>query len=528
VLLVATLAIVGALLPGVASAHPLGNFTVNHYARIEPRLDGLRIAYVLDEAEIPTFQDRPQISADPDAFADQRAAAIGANLHVSVDGRPVALHLDSRSLTLPDGAGGLPTLRLEATYSASYAAASKLEVRDDNDPTRIGWREIVATPGDAATDLQHASVPSTDVTNALHQYPEDLLNSPLDVRQATLTLTPASASQPGATTRVPADASQPDPATLTAAIAPSGNAVLDRARATFADLANTDELTPAFLIFAVGVALVLGAAHALQPGHGKTVVAAYLVGSRGTARHAAFLGLTVTATHTAGVYALGLVTLALSQYILPERLYPILEVGSGALVLGIGLWLLGQRLLTAVGLRRAHEHSHPHGHDHHHHHSTADHSLADHSSSERSLADHSLADHSLDGHSLRGRQSAEGHSDDGHHHHHPQGGARVGWRSLLALGISGGLLPCPEALMVLLITIAAHRVLFGLLLIVSFSTGLAAVLVGFGLLLVYARGLFTRLNLNSGLVPRLLPVASAFVIVITGSLITAQALPQVL
>jgi ABC-type nickel/cobalt efflux system permease component RcnA len=518
-------ALLALLLPGVASAHPLGNFTVNHYARIEPRLDGLRIFYVLDEAEIPTFQDRPQIAADADAFADTRAAQIGANLHVSLDGQPVPLHLDSRSLTLPEGAGGLSTLRLEATYSASFAASAQplsLEMRDDNDPTRIGWREIVATPGDSAAALQRSSVPSTDVTNALHQYPEDLLNSPLDVRQAALTFAPAVASQPAAPV-------------LTAGATPSGNAVLDRARATFADLANADELTPAFLVFAVGVALVLGAAHALQPGHGKTVVAAYLVGSRGTARHAAFLGMTVTATHTAGVYALGLVTLVLSQYILPERLYPILEVGSGALVLGIGLWLFGQRLLAALGLRRVHGHGHSYGHDHHHH-SMADHSLTDHSAADHSSADHSSADRLTEDHSAEGPHSTEGHhhSADGHehaadgHHHHVHATPRVGWRSLLALGISGGLLPCPEALMVLLITIAAHRVLFGLLLIVSFSTGLAAVLVGFGLLLVYARGLFTRMNLNSGLVPRLLPVASAFVIVIAGSLITAQALPQVL
>jgi ABC-type nickel/cobalt efflux system permease component RcnA len=231
---------------------------------------------------------------------------------------------------------------------------------------------------------------------------------------------------------------------------------------------------------------VLGAAHALQPGHGKTVVAAYLVGSRGTARHAAFLGATVTATHTAGVYALGLVTLVLSQYILPERLYPILEAGSGVLVLGIGVWLLGQRLLAAFR-REPHAHSHRHAETEHAH------------------ADHSHADH----------------------HHHAIA-PRVGWRSLMALGISGGLLPCPEALMVLLITIAAHRVLFGLLLIVSFSTGLASVLVGFGLLLVFARGAFSRLNVSSGLVPRLLPVVSAVVIVVAGGAITARALPQVL
>src|SRR5262249_37389289 len=214
-----------------------------------------------------------------------------------------------------------------------------------------------------------------------------------------------------------------------------------------------------------------------------TVVAAYLVGSRGTPMHALFLGATVTATHTAGVYALGLVTLFLSQYIVPERLYPVLEIISGLLVVGIGAWLFGRRLLAVLWPG--------HGHHHHHHHHAHDH-------------EHEHA----------------------HHHDHEHG--PVGLRSLVALGVSGGLLPCPEALMVLLITIAAHRVLFGLLLIVAFSTGLAGVLVGFGLLLVFARSLFQRLNVSSGLAPRVLPVASAAVIVVAGCVITAQALPQVL
>ena len=462
--------LVAALVPASASAHPLGNFTVNHYARIEPRQNGLRIDYVLDQAEIPTFQDRPQYSADPEAFADQRAAAIGANLHATVDGQPVALHLESRSLSFPAGAGGLDTMRLEATFVGGFASGLQLEVRDDNDPTRIGWREMIAAPGDDATVLQHSSVPAQDVTDALRSYPEDLLNSPLDVRQAHLTIAAAGSAS--------------STASVATALVPTGSGLFDRARTAFADLANSDELTPTFVLFAIGVSVVLGAAHALQPGHGKTVVAAYLVGSRGTAWHAAFLGATVTATHTAGVYALGLVTLALSQYILPERLYPVLEVGSGALVLVIGLWLLGHRTLSALGLRRAHHHHHDHDQHHDHDHQHRDH-------------DHSHAPH-------------------------------VGWRSLLALGISGGLLPCPEALMVLLITNAAHRVLFGLLLIVSFSTGLASVLVSFGLLLVFARSKFARLNVSSGLVPRLLPVASALVIVAAGGAITVQALPQVL
>ncbi len=543
---IAALALLAAwAVPGVASAHPLGNFTVNHYARLQPASDRIHVVYVLDMAEIPTFQEKPRYSPDPSLYGLERAREIGQNLSLSVDGQPTVLRLDQQAISFPEGAGGLPTLRLEAGYSAEVTAAGTSAVditfRDDNDPARIGWREIVARPGQPSVEIQRSSVPAEDVTNELRQYPEDLLNSPLNVRSATLTFLPADRAEsevsasistpvvlPGAqgttaslssagsaTTAIlrpsaddstsesaaaaPADdfasAARPSqhasPPTATA-VAPglprTGVALLDRARSTFAELAKGAELTPAFIIFAVGVALVLGAAHALQPGHGKTIVAAYLIGSRGTARHAMFLGATVTATHTAGVYALGIVTLFLSQYILPERLYPMLEVVSGVLVVAIGVWLFGQRLLAALGLAM-------HGHRH-------------------------------------GNGDAHDHSDE-HDHEHGHAhtlrpGEAVSWKSLLALGVSGGLLPCPEALMVLLITIAAHRVLFGLLLIVSFSTGLAAVLVGFGLLLVYARGLFARVNPSSGLASRLLPVGSAVVIVVAGGVITAQALPQVL
>jgi nickel/cobalt transporter (NicO) family protein len=529
--LVACALLAAMLLPSVASAHPLGNFTVNHYSRIEPAGDRVRIVYVLDMAEIPTFQDKPRIDANPAAYADERAEAIRQNLHLNLDGQPAELHLEQRSLTFPDGQGGLPTMRLEATYSAELqtdpSALVQLTYRDDNDPSRIGWREIVARPGAAGTELQRSSVPAEDVTDELHKYPDDLLTSPLDVRQAQLGFVP------GAAAARPLSAN-------------TGVAVLDRTRNAFAELANGAELTPGFILFAICVAIVLGAAHALQPGHGKTVVAAYLVGSRGTAKHALVLGGTVTATHTAGVYALGVVTLFLSQYILPERLYPFLEVGSGLMVVGIGIWLFGQRLLSAMGFPRQKSHTHAHGHNHDHseHEDAHDHartlviarSLRSSSESSTDAAQghgpdarhggHEHADHTHD--DIKSRE-LHTHSHGGKAHSHvPPSGDKVSWKNLLALGVSGGLLPCPEALMVLLITIAAHRVLFGLLLIVSFSTGLAAVLVGFGLLLVYARGFFSRINLSSGLAPRLLPVASALIIVIAGGVITAQALPQVL
>ena len=502
------------LVPGVASAHPLGNFTVNHYSRVEPTGDRVRVVYVLDMAEIPTFQERPRIDPNPDAYADQRAEELRQNLHLDLNGQPAQLRLEQRSLSFPEGAGGLSTLRLEAVYSADLQADAtstvELAFRDDNDPTRIGWREIIARPGAAGTAIQRSSVPADDVTNELRQYPADLLSSPLNVREAHLSFVPGIAVAEPQLSAVARAASQRP-------LVPStGVAVLDRANTAFADLANGGELTPAFILFALGVAVVLGAAHALQPGHGKTVVAAYLVGSRGTAKHAMFLGATVTATHTAGVYALGVVTLFLSQYVVPERLYPILEIVSGLLVVGIGVWLFGQRLLAAFGLRGASTDT------------TIPTPTTTPTPTPTPTTCTATATPTRTPTCRRSTRSCIPMAAGRPHSHVPSASGPVSWKSLLALGVSGGLLPCPEALMVLLITIAAHRVLFGLLLIVAFSTGLAGVLVAFGLLLVYARGFFGRVNLSSGLVPRLLPVASALVIVVAGGVITAQALPQVL
>jgi ABC-type nickel/cobalt efflux system permease component RcnA len=214
-----------------------------------------------------------------------------------------------------------------------------------------------------------------------------------------------------------------------------------------------------------------GAAHALTPGHGKAIVAGYLVGARGTPRHAVYLGLIVTATHTAGVFALGLVTLLLSRFIVPEQLYPWLTVASGLLVVGVGLAVLAGRF--------RHARAHAHGHAHHHHH---------------------------------------------HDHDHDHGYGRGG---LLGVGVAAGLLPCPSALVVLLGAIALHRVGLGLALILAFSVGLAATVTAVGLVAVLARRAFSRLSLNGPLL-RTLPAVSALVILAVGIGITVNALPEVL
>ena len=223
-----------------------------------------------------------------------------------------------------------------------------------------------------------------------------------------------------------------------------------------------------------------GAAHALSPGHGKSIVAAYLVGSRGTARHAVFLGMTVTVTHTIGVFALGLVTLSLSAFIVPDQLYPWLNLVSALLIVGVGLSVLRWRVREWRKGEPAPDHHH-HGHDH-------------------------------------------GHSH-GHHHHHDHDHA-LSRRSLLGIGISGGIIPCPTALVVLLAAISLHRVGYGLVLIVAFSVGLAAAMTAIGILAVSAKRVFNRVDFNGGVI-RFLPAVSAVVVLGLGLAMTVRALPHV-
>jgi ABC-type nickel/cobalt efflux system permease component RcnA len=323
---------------------------------------------------------------------------------------------------------------------------------------------------------------------------------------------PGAASDPQSTsvldpTSGAASASAATPETATpqdAPIAPKAN-VQGAARNTFTDLIATRELTVSVVAVALIVAAALGAFHALEPGHGKTVVGAYLVGSRGTARHALILGLIVTASHTAGVYLLGGVTFFASQYVVPDRLYPWVALASGLTIAGLGFSLLWRRLRGG-----------PAAHDHHHHHHGHDghaHPLGPHEHHDHEHHDHAHA------HDEHAHDHAHGH---GHHHHHEPGA--VSLRQLWALGITGGIVPCPAALVVLLSALSLRRVGFGLLLIVAFSLGLALVLIAVGMLMVYTRRLVARFDERGPLVTRWLPLASSAVMTLIGVSIAAQAL----
>jgi nickel/cobalt exporter len=429
-----------ALLPAAASAHPLGNFSVNHLSQVSVSTDRVDVRYILDEAEIPTFQQRAVGDAE---LLRRKQAEVERRLALTVDGERVALRpAGTGTIAHPEGQGGLRTTRIELPLTAAVDAPERVELRDDTVPGRVGWKAIVVAPG-RGTDVR-ASVPAEDPTNGLRDYPEDLLSSPSDVRDASF------AVRPGAGTVQAADGKR------------SGEA----------HSASEDGLTKAFSDAAAGrgVLLILlftafawGAFHALSPGHGKAMVAAYLVGTRGTARHAVALGATVTVTHTIGVFALGAVALLLSRYVLPEDLYPWLNLASGALVLAVGAGVLRSRLR----------------HRRHHHH---------------------------------------------HHHHAPP--ESFSWRGLVAMGASAGLIPCPSALVVLLGAIAQGEIALGMLLIVAFSVGLAATLTLLGLAVVSAGRALSRMPIP-GRLTAALPTVSALLIVAVGIVLTVQAVPQV-
>ena len=428
--------------PAAAAAHPLGNFTINRFARVEVAGHRLYVRYVLDLAEIPTYQARQQ-GVDAGVYAQR----VAHGLHVTLGGRAVVLRPVARALAFPRGVAGLHTMRLEVILRGpTVDGPETLTVRDTNYPGRIGWKEIVVGAN------------AHSVSDELHAYPKSLLQSPLDVTRVRATVSPTSAPVPQ----------------------PSGGRSLEApdrvADSGFTKLIGERHLSALVILVSLAAALFWGAAHALSPGHGKTIVTAYLVGRRGTPRDAAVLGLIVTVTHTIGVFALGLVTLALSQWIVPETLYPWLNAAAGVSVVAIGGAVLRARVRDW-----RHARAHRHGHAHHHHH---------------------------------------GHD----HSHAPEPG--TGFRGLLAVGISGGALPCPSALVVLLAAISLHRLAFGLVLIVAFSLGLALTITGIGLVAVLARSAFARRSLD-GVLLRLLPAVSAVVIVVAGVAMTVHALPKV-
>jgi ABC-type nickel/cobalt efflux system permease component RcnA len=469
----------------VVSAHPLGNFTINHYSRIELTADTISLRYILDMAEIPAFQEISRIDLNKDGqlsdqeradYLERKPAELQQEVDLLINGSPVALALVERELTFPAGQGGLSTLRLNLRFLGDLPQSKRgnnqvLEYRDESYSQRIGWREIVVKAGDGIT-LVESTVPQADVSKELQAYPSDLAGSPLDQRYARATFAFAGAD-------VTRDIESPE----------IGNESSAPSDDLLSSLITRNDLSLSLLAISLMVALGLGALHAMSPGHGKTIMAAYLVGTRGTAVHALFLGLTVTVSHTLGVVVLGLVVLYASHLIAPETLYPWLSMASGVVIVAIGLGLLVNRLRSG---RADNEHGHPHHH----------HRPGSHHSHYAPLAE-------------VGKESASR--------------LRITWRSLAALGVVGGLVPSTSALVILLAAISVQRIEVGLLLVLTFSVGMALVLGGVGLALVYAAKAVERVSFGRGWmvgITRQVSLIAAAVVLVSGVVMMARGLHQ--
>ena len=436
----------------VAMAHPMGNFSVNHYSRLHFTQTGVELTYVMDLAEIPTFQLQ---GAAP-------AAEWVANLSLQQSGRKISWHVTSVNSKSTDGAGGMATMRTVIVATAPLAAG-KVSYQDLNFPGRAGWKEIVIDRSTGVV-LRNASQSATDLSAGLTVYPTDPSITPPQDLTAHLEFTPApatlTASQTAPPSPAPASVTTPVPAFVQQQPSAPGSVV----RGDFLSrMLRRKVLGWRMMSLCLLAAFGLGALHAMSPGHGKTIVAAYLVGSRGTLKHAGMLGFVVTFTHTFTVFLLGVGVLFFQQYVVPEKVVPALGAISGLSIVAVGLSLLYKRASALMNRGRHHGAAHSH--------------------------------------------TIEGEITPG---------------NLIALGVSGGMVPCPSALILMLSAIALGRPAFGLLLLIGFSSGLALVLMAIGMVALYARKLLPDPGRTAQSPAfRLVPVFSAVVVICLGLAITA-------
>jgi nickel/cobalt exporter len=435
--------------PALALAHPLGNFTINTAAGLVVGVDEVIVDYAVDMAEIPTLQEQRRLDPDGDGSASRqelgsyRAAAcedLRTRLRLRIDGTLAPLTLRSSEVSLPVGQAGLSTLRLRCVFGAAIhqAPVHDLAFEDRTYAERLGWREVTAV-GDGAT-IVRSDVPSESSSDRLRSYPTGV--APSHVRTATLVFRPGGA------------ALRADPGRGVAASATDG---------FLAGFAARPDLTAGLIALMIVAAVGVGAIHALGPGHGKSLIGAYLIGTRGTLRQAIAVGAAVSVMHTASVLGLGILVLSAERLFAPDRVYPWLGLASGIVALGLGAALLVSRI-HALSERRRHGHDHPH--------------------LTRPLSR----------------------------------------RGLIALAFAGGILPSPSALVVLLGSVSIGRTALGLGLIAAFSIGLAASLVAVGALAIRARDIATG-RLPARLI-RLTPVVSAGCIALVGLVLTTKGIVE--
>jgi ABC-type nickel/cobalt efflux system permease component RcnA len=560
---------------GVALAHPLGNFTINHYAGIRVEPERVLLDVVIDEAEIPTFQASQAFDLDGDgalSAAETTAArqsgclAVGRDLRLAVGGSAARLLLVEAGLAFPPGNGGLSTMRLACTFEAPLStpvgAGTAVDFEDRFEASRIGWREI--TIAGSGVTVEAPGVPQTSVSGRLTAYPGGLAAAPsvrsvsfnaslggatlavLDVADAgpvgPIDVATGAARAAGSSGR--ADTVTPGPAGGAPGAAATASAATSVAvpggEASIPDALRSAPATPLIALVALLTAAALGAGHALTPGHGKTLMAAYLVGTRGTPRHAVGLGLAVSVSHTLGILGLAAVVLAAESTLPPDLVVRVAPLVAAVSIVVIGGWMLMTEVRRGLAARRAHApaggHDHDHGHVHGHGHAS------DHG------PDHQHHhEHGHDG----GHAHEPGHAHDASHHdpglaspaddglehshggvrhrHVPAAGSTISWRSLFVLGLAGGLVPSASALLILLATIAAGRPAWGVILVAAFGLGMAGVMTGVGLAFVHARGLLERApaRIRATRAVRLVPAGAAALVLAVGVVLTTQAISVV-
>jgi ABC-type nickel/cobalt efflux system permease component RcnA len=523
------LAVIGLLaLPTLVAAHPLGNFTVNHYAGIRVEPGRVLLDVVIDRAEIPTFQARLDFDTDMDGEVSDEEAdagrvtacqALAGSLALVANRTPLTPTLVEAALTFPAGVGGLSTMRLVCGYSAAVAdgveSGTLVTFTDRSEPDRVGWREIVVSGSGvslAPSDPKASPLRTTSTSGRLTAYPTDLLSQGLHDLTVSMTATLSGATLPPFTIPdarlVPGatgfDAGQaPTPGATRPAVAAPASAAPDAvavsagvpggvAAADLPAIFRSTDLSPWVVLVALLTAAALGAGHALTPGHGKTLMAAYLVGTRGTPLHAAGLGLSVTVSHTLGILALAAIIVGAEGVVSPDRV-----VRAAPVVAAIGIVAVGGWMLANEARRRRRADDHPHNHEHQH------------------------------GHSHEGAEDVAGAHSHGSatHTHLPPAGSSITWRGLFALGLAGGLIPSASALLILLGSIAAGRPAFGFVLVVAFGLGMAVVMSGIGLALVLARGRLDRFEGSTtlGRLSGYVPLAAACIVLALGLYLTVQA-----
>ena len=524
VLAVAALAVVAwggtAVLAVPASAHPLGNFSVNVYNGIVIASDEVVIDHVIDLAELPTVQAMPQLDANGDeiiavaeldAFAQDRCGVAVGGLQLRVGDALVPLAVNAASATVADGQAGLSTLRIECTARGAVAVngSEGVSFSDNSLTDEAGWHEVTLR-GEGVT-VSGADVPADSQSAALTAYPESLQSAPLRVTTASATVAAG-----GAAVGAPAGAASDG----LSATSVAGDSKPWDWGADLLSGATSTATGPAGMSLAIVVALFVGALHALAPGHGKSLVAFALAGRQErAARAAATVGATVTITHTASVLALGLVV-AGTATVIPRELYSILGGVTGLVVMVLGAVLLRNALRGGGGHGHSngHSHSHSHGHDHGHRYW--------HGHGEGGSPGHQLGAQS----SIALKEDTGRHTEQTHGHGEPASGLPQARRGVLVtLGVTGGLLPSPSAVVVLLASAASGRAWFGVVLVLAFGIGMACTLAGVGFAVLRGQGRLLALAersprpwLSSAL--RRLPIVTAAAVILIGTAVLVSSL----